>query len=494
MTLSVLIVGAGPVGLTMAIDLVRQGVTVRIIDLAAARTDKSKALIIWPRTLELLSRSGPVDAFVAAGLKVTTATIRTGEALIAQTDLTDVDTPYPFALSLPQSETERLLDQRLKGFGVRVERQVELLRFAETDSGVTSILRHPDGKEETMQSDWLIGCDGAHSTIRHGLGMTFEGDTVQNDFVLADVHLANAPGSPSEISIYWHRDGVLLFFPISGGRYRIIADIGESQAPHPREPQLEDVQALLDQRGPRGIVATDPIWLSAFRINERKVRDYRQGHVFLAGDAAHVHSPAGGQGMNTGMQDAFNLAWKLALVCQGKAAPGLLDSYSPERSAVGRKVLADAGRLTAIATLRNPAAQAIRNSIGHLLFGLQPVRHALATQLSEITIGYPDSPLNGPHASGVGGPAPGERIAPERIEPVVDGDRTPKFALFASPQKPALALISAFPELLESTPRPPLDEAGLWLARPDGYVAAVARLADTALIADYLATIQSGAR
>ena len=494
MAVTVLVVGAGPVGLTMAIELVRQGVKVRIIDMAAARTDKSKALIIWPRTLELLSRSGPVDAFISAGLKITTATIRTGETLIAQTDLTDVDSPFPFALSLPQSETERLLDQRMKGFGIQVERQVELLRFAETEAGVTSILRHPDGREETVESGWLIGCDGAHSAVRHGLGMQFEGDTVQNDFILADVHIANAPGSPSEISIYWHRDGVLLFFPISGGRYRVIADIGASQDPHPHEPALEDVQSLLDQRGPEGIVAADPIWLSAFRINERKVRDYRRGRIFLAGDAAHVHSPAGGQGMNTGMQDAFNLAWKLALVCQGKAAPGLLDSYSPERSAVGRKVLADAGRLTAIATLRNPAAQAVRNMIGHLLFGLQPVRHALATQLSEIAIGYPESPLNGPHASGVRGPAPGERIAPVRTEPVVDGDRSPKFALFASPQKPALALISAFPDLLESTPRPPLDEAGIWLARPDGYVAAVAQLPDTALIADYLSSIRFGAR
>src|SRR5262249_23033877 len=156
-------------------------------------------------------------------------------------------------------------------------------------------------------------------------------------------------------------DGVLLMIPLSATRFRIIADLGPSSGSAPVTPTLDQVQAIIDHRGPGGMIATDPIWLSGFRINERKVRDYRSGRVFVAGDAAHIHSPAGGQGMNTGMQDAFNLAWKLALVCKGEATETLLDSYSVERSAVGDQVLKAAGRLTMIATMRNQTAQAVRN-------------------------------------------------------------------------------------------------------------------------------------
>src|SRR5271154_6093795 len=183
----VLIVGAGPVGLTMAAELARYGVSVRIVDKSAARTDKSKALVLWSRTLELLDRSGCSAAFVAAGHKVTAANMIAGDKTIGHVEFTGVASPYPFALMLPQSETERLLEMHLMRLGVTVERRVEALRFTSRPTGVATTLRLPDGAEETVESEWLIGCDGAHSTVRHGLGLSFAGEAMQNDWILADV-------------------------------------------------------------------------------------------------------------------------------------------------------------------------------------------------------------------------------------------------------------------------------------------------------------------
>jgi 2-polyprenyl-6-methoxyphenol hydroxylase-like FAD-dependent oxidoreductase len=341
MNQEVLVVGAGPVGLTMAAELARYGVPVRIIDKAAERTDKSKALVLWSRSLELIERMGCVASFIEAGSKTTAANIIADGDRIAHISLETIASPYPYALMIPQCDTERFMEQHLNACGVHVERQVELVRFEQERDRVTAVLRHADGHEETATAQWLIGSDGAHSAVRHGLGMQFEGDTLPSNWVLADVHLAGGPSPPGEIAIYWHAEGVLVMFPITPGRYRVIADVGETKAEEHRvDPTLEQVQALLDQRGPGGIVASAPIWLAAFNINERKVADYSAGRAFLTGDAAHVHSPAGGQGMNTGMQDACNLAWKLALVTRGLAdAEPLLSSYSLERSEVGRQVL-----------------------------------------------------------------------------------------------------------------------------------------------------------
>ena len=217
------------------------------------------------------------------------------------------------------------------------------------------------------------------------------------------------------------------------------------------------------------MVLSDPVWLSGFRINGRKVADYRWGRVFLAGDAAHIHSPAGGQGMNTGMQDAMNLARKLALVEHGTCGDGLLDSYSPERSHVGDQVLAAAGRLTTIGTLKNPLAQGLRNLVGRTMLGFSAVQHAVADTMTEVSIGYPGSPLNGSALSG--GPKPGERVMPVAAErPVGAGDR-PLFALFAAPGPQTDALLGRLDGLLDSQVRPPFRADGIWLVRPDGYVA-----------------------
>lgn len=477
-----LIVGAGPVGLTMACELARYGVPVRIVDRAAQRTDKSKAIILWSRTLELLDRSGGAEPFVNAGHKVLAANIVTGDEVIGHIKMDSVQSPFPYALMLPQSDTERLLDEELARWGVTIERQVELMEFKSAPDRVEAVLRHSDGREEAVSTEWLLGCDGAHSAVRHGLGVPFAGETNKSDWILSDVHMSGYPFPDSEISVYWHRDGVFVIFPISPGRYRVIADVPPSGTEHPADPTLAEVQAIIDQRGPSGLKAFDPIWLAGFRINGRKVASYRWGRVFVAGDAAHVHSPAGGQGMNTGMQDAINLAWKLALVVRNKCNERLLDSYSPERSAVGDEVLRNAGLLTTIATLRNPIAQTVRNLAGHVMLGLQFVQHQAVSHLTEISIGYPNSPLNGPSLGTH--PKAGERVAPVTGQvPIGSGD-TPRFALFAEKTTSVLDLVKRFAGLIDSDVRPPLHNGGVWLVRPDGYVACSS--SDAGVIGEYL--------
>ncbi len=373
---SVLIAGAGPTGLTLAIELARFGIPVRIVDKAPERTTKSKALVVWTRTLELLERSGCAERFLTLGNPVTAASIFAGKKRVGRITFDDVVSPYPFALMIPQSETERILENHLNFLGVHVERGVALADFASIDSKVTATLVHPNDRREVHIAPYLVGCDGAHSFVRDRLGIDFAGDTMPSDWILADVHLTGVTTPASELDLIWHEDGVFALFPMAENRYRVIADVGLAHAGVPRpNPTLAEVQAIVDRRGPGGIRVSDPKWLASFRINERKVAAYRFGRVFLAGDAAHIHSPAGGQGMNTGMQDAINLAWKLALVARDACAPEpLLASYSAERSAVGKQLLAATGTLTAVAVTKNPVARYFRNHAAEILFGLASAR------------------------------------------------------------------------------------------------------------------------
>lgn len=462
----VLIAGAGPVGLTLANELARHGIPVRIVDKSAARTDKSKALVLWSRTLELLDDAGYATDFLSSGILAHGAQISTGTEIVARVSFDLVDSRFAYALMIAQSETERVLEERLAKAGVTVERTVELTGFTDKGASVEAVLTSADGARETIEADWLVGCDGAHSTVRHGLGFAFEGSTLQSHWALADGHLQGlAPAD--HLHIFWHRDGILAFFPIGGDRWRVIANLGPATdgETHP-DPTLEEINVLTARRGSPGIVMSDPVWLAAFRINERKVRDYSRGRVFLAGDAAHIHSPAGGQGMNTGMQDAFNLAWKLALVIEGAAKPSLLDSYSPERTSVGDRVLKNAGRLTEAATLSNPLLQDVRNLIVRFAATFPHFQHKVADQLAEMDIGYPDSPLTARNGHAGHGPKAGERW-PHRL-PEGAGGR--KFTAIG-PADLVAGLAAKFPQLVVAAPaRDPAHATALHLIRPDGYV------------------------
>ena len=482
---TVLIAGAGPVGLTLANELVRHGVSVRIVDKAAARTDKSKALVLWPRTLELLRHGGYVEPFLKAGNVAHGAQLSDGNNMVARVTMDGIDTAYPYALMIAQSETERVLEETLASRGVKVERSVSMESFSEKSTGgIEAVLRKADGKSETVQADWLLGCDGAHSTTRHALGFSFEGSTQDSDWYLADVHVTGL--EPTDmLHIFWHRDGILAFFPITAGRWRVIADLGPATGSgHHPDPTLDEIQAMVAHRGNPGIKLKDPVWLAAFRINERKVKDYARGRVFLAGDAAHIHSPAGGQGMNTGMQDAFNLAWKLALVIEGNANPALLDSYSPERSAVGDRVLRNAGRLTEVALLRNPVLQGVRNTVARFATGFPFVQHKIANQLAEMDIGYPESPLTVHDGDAGPGPKAGERW-PERLPAGAGGM---KFVA-AGPADVTAALAAKYAPFVVAANAQGSHAAGLRLIRPDGYVGYAGSAKDPLHAEAYLSTL-----
>jgi 2-polyprenyl-6-methoxyphenol hydroxylase-like FAD-dependent oxidoreductase len=490
----VLVAGAGPVGLTLALALRRQGIAVRIVDKAAARTDKSKALVIWPRTLELLDIQGCADVFVDAGVRVTGAHILGEGRELAHAHFGLARSAYPYALMIPQSDTERLLEQLLAAAGVQVERQVELLSFVDDGQRVTAQLRHSDGREESATAAWLAACDGAHSTVRHALGLAFDGDTLESDWVLADVQIdGELPNE--ELTICWMPDGILAFFPIGGRRFRVIADVGPAPDVAPPTPTLTQVQALIDSRGPKGLRAHDPVWMNHFRINERKVRDYRHGRVFLAGDAAHVHSPAGGQGMNTGMQDAFNLAWKLALVQNGKAAPALLDSYSPERSAIGDQVLRNAGTMTRVALLRNPLLRELRDLAASTLSRLPAIQQRLVDQLTELDLHYAHSPLSATPHGATGHPAAGARAPDMALNPA-DGSATRLHALLGRGRLVLMSVGVASPGVppavqglvsVASTAQAQDYQVGHhYLVRPDGYLVLSAPGADVSAIFGWL--------
>ena len=480
MSKPVLVIGAGPVGLTMAIELARYGVPVRIIDKLPTRTTQSRALAIWPRTLELLQAAGCVEAFVAHGLHTKALGIYWRNKILGCLSFRTIPSEFDYLLMLPQSETERLLEEYLKTLGCTVERETEITDFLDKAESVLCTLKHKEGSEQ-LEAAWLIGCDGAHSFVRNRLGIVFEGDTIPINFVLADVSITGLSIPSVEPAIFWSSDGAVMIFPISHDRYRIIADIGSNPA---HMPNLEEMQTIINQRGPGGIALSDPIWLSGFNINERKVREYRKNRVFLAGDAAHVHSPAGGQGMNIGMQDAFNLAWKLALVEQGKAKPFLLDSYSIERNGVAQQILSVSRWMTKVVLVRNHRLQKVRNVIVKLVFSIPIIRRALANRLSGIRINYPDSPLSAGSRRGLY--SPGERLPLKHH--FHQGD-TPRFLLAAKHSVKARNMLLRYVSLLEPELYVPPYANGIWLIRPDGYVAVAAQGEDWTIIDTFLSSI-----
>ncbi|MGA6175101.1 FAD-dependent monooxygenase [Streptomyces sp. NPDC012600] len=357
----VLVVGAGPVGLTLAAGLRSSGVSCRIVDRLPARLPYARAVGVQPRTLELFDRMGLVrDVLDAAVPMRGQLTYENGVALGRVDLVLPPEVPYGFA-ALPQYETERLLEEHLGRYGTGVERSTELVAFAQDPAGVTSRVRTASGAEEEVRSRFLVGCDGAHSLVRKGLGLTFEGGAFPEEYMLADVEVGWGlePGYGVR-SMHRGEDGavddLLVCIPLPGkGRYRmsmlVPPELSAAREPsgdgdgvaHGLEggtvPALSDIQKVLDRLAPEPVTASALRWSSVFRISHRLVDRYGEGRVFVAGDAAHIHPPTGAQGMNTGVQDAGNLAWKLALALDGAAHPRLLASYDAERHPVGEEVV-----------------------------------------------------------------------------------------------------------------------------------------------------------
>ncbi|GLX16686.1 3-(3-hydroxyphenyl)propionate hydroxylase [Streptomyces lavendulae subsp. lavendulae] len=407
----VLVAGAGPVGLTAAAELRRRGVACRIVDRLPARLPYAKAVGIQPRTLEVWDRMGVVREALEAAVPMYGQLVYVDGVRRERMEMVlPPEVPYGFA-ALPQYETERILEEFLARFGTRIERGTELVSFAQDAGGVTCRLAGPEGAEE-LRTRYLVGCDGAHSLVRKGLGLAFGGGAFAEEYMLADVRVDwDLPHGYGVRSTHLGPDGkpddLLVCVPLPGpGRYRVSMLVppelsSPSVAPDGtahgleggRAPDLSHVRAVLDRLSPRPATASDLRWSSVFRISHRIVDRYSDGRVFVAGDAAHIHPPTGAQGMNTGIQDAWNLAWKLSLAVAGSAHPRLLDSYDAERRPVGEEVV---GRTVRHATRG---------------FSADPADPApFLLREAQLLVGYPGSPVvrrtdGGAHD----GPGPGER-------------------------------------------------------------------------------------
>ncbi len=417
--INVLVVGAGPTGLTVANILAQAGVDFRLIDKKAGPTNESRAVVIQPRTVEYWDKIGLAKSALDEGQTATDVNLLvegqpSGKLVLG--GLQETRTPYPFELVLEQNKTERLLIEGLEEAGGQVEWKTELLELHHSDEGAMVVLGHPDGSKETVAVGWVVAADGAHSPVRNALGLRFGGRTYDHGFFLADVDI-EWPFGHGDLYIDVVKNGFFAFFPMRGERrYRLLGKLTpELWAKHDRGEQLnlDDIRAVLEQKN-SGVGATleSSRWISTYRVHSRMTERFRSGRVFLAGDAAHIHSPAASQGMNTGIGDAFNLTWKLASVVKGEARPELLTSYEAERMPVARYVLDLTDKIFTLQTTENRLMQLFRmNLLPHLLnltTRSQRVNRFVFGGISQIRTGYRGSPAVGGSA-GNGAVRPGDR-------------------------------------------------------------------------------------
>ena len=389
----VLIVGAGPTGLVLALWLARIGVRLRIVDRSEGPGTASRALAVQARTLEFYRQLGLAEAAIAGGRAAPAFNLWAGgrhRARVAFAEGMEDITPYPFVLVYGQDANERLLEGALARAGVTVERSTEMTGFAQDAAGVTARLRPPDGGEETCRAAWLAGCDGARSSVREGLGIGFPGGTYDRFFYVADIE-AEGPAMNGEVHV--NLDGAsefLAVFPMAGtGRARLVGTFLEDHPDRPETLGFEDVSAQAMER--LGIAPRAVNWFSTYRVHHRVADRFRQGRAFLLGDAGHIHSPAGGQGMNTGMGDAVNLAWKLGMVLEGRAGEALLDSYEQERIGFARRLVATTDRAFTLATSDTPRARFLRTRVVPLLasvFRIRAARRLAFRTVSQTALGY----------------------------------------------------------------------------------------------------------
>jgi len=481
----VLIAGAGPTGLVLALWLTRRGIRVRIIDRTAEPGTTSRALGVQARTLEFYRQLGLAEAVVRQGLEFAAANLWVRGKRKARLAFGDIGvglSPFPYMLIFPQDEHERFLIERLAALGVDVERRTELLGFKDDGWRVRARLRTPDGAEKACEAEYLAGCDGARSKVREVMGAAFPGGTYAHLFYVADTQ-GGGPVMNGELHGALDESDFLAAFPMKGaGRVRLI---GTAEAPDGQDALTwEDVgKGLLARMS----VTVDRVnWFSTYHVHHRVAGRFRQGRAFLLGDAAHIHSPVGGQGMNTGIGDAVNLAWKLAAVLQERAAASLLDTYEPERIAFARRLVATTDRVFTAVTSPGRVARFIRTEIAPRLLPQivksASVRRFTLRTISQTAIRYRSSALSQGQAGRLKG---GDRLP--WIESAAPESGPDNFAPLTALDwqvhvygEPALAIaglcaaqglpVHAFP-WRSAMARAGLKQGAVYLVRPDGYIA-----------------------
>jgi len=400
-----------------------------------------------------------LDAALEKGSRWHGLNLYAGGKRLLHVSFDDLDAAHAFLLTLPQSQTERILEARLVALGGEVERGRALASLEQNAERVSARLE--DG--ELIEASWVVGTDGCHSTVRHATGIAFDGSPYEDKFVLADLTLEGDLAQDESYG-WFSPEGVLALLPLPGGRARLIAQVEDE-----KEPTLALFQELIHRRAHgTKLTAKDPVWLAAFKIHHRLASRCRQGRCFLAGDAAHIHSPVGGQGMNTGIQDVYNLTWKLALKEKGGA--DLLDSYEAERRPVAQGVLRGTDWATRVVTLRHPVAQELRNAIYRVVGQLEVVQQKMLHEASEIGIGYRKSPIVAGSAPFFAkGPSPGDRAPDCEIAPgrrfFLERDGCGHTLLAVGTPPPAIGGVKVI-----AAPASPRYGQGLYVIRPDGYV------------------------
>lgn len=495
----VLIVGAGPTGLVLALWLTRQGVPVRIIDKATGPGTASRAMAVQARTLELYRQLDLADAVVASGHTIPAINLWTTGKQRATLSFGSAGqdlTPYAFLLVYPQDQHERLLVARLQAMGVGVEWRTECLGFEDHGDRVVAQLRLPDGSEQATEAAYLAGCDGARSVVRHQIGAGFPGGTYEKIFYVADVD-ASGPAANGQAHIALdHADFAAWLAYNDQGRGRLIGVVGDERAQRAESLTFDDVgHAAIASVG---LQVEKVHWFSTYRVHHRVTDHYRRGRSFLVGDAAHVHSPAGGQGMNTGIGDAINLAWKLAAVLQHGAPDSLLDSYEAERRAFALKLVETTDRLFSFVTADGSFADFVRTRIAPVLaplaYGVDALREYAFRMLSQTMISYHEGPLGEGQAGAVRG---GDRLPWVRTDdnhgPLADiawqvhvygdGDSAPgELAAWCASRGIALHRF-AFGPAHEAAG---LARGAAYLIRPDSYVACADLQARSGVLQAYL--------
>ena len=468
-----LVAGAGPVGLFLAQQLVARGRSVRLVEARTNQSEHSKALAIMPRTMEAFAVAGFCAPFENAAYRLNAATILTHRQVLGRIPIEPAQTRFDYIAIVPQNVTEQILHEQLVAAGGAVEYGTEFIGLVDAPDGVTVRLRSARG-EERSAARFVVGCDGAHSTVRQLIGFGFEGGEYEDTFVAFDVDtVGDAP--TGEMLVCPHEAGSLVLLPITKKRQRLVAMVARDFA---AEPTLDLANELIGQRGPWNLGASKLHWSSTFRIHHRQAPGMHKGSVFLAGDAAHVHSPLGGQGMNTGLGDAFNLAWKLDYVLGGYGTPNLLPSYSLERRRVAKDVIRATDLLTRAMATANPIARGLRNYFLPRLAENAAFRERFVTALSGLGVRYRNSPI----VDGAGARAPDERLRAgdreRRLYDVLDGRY-----LLVYPASAPVTAAAAFDNFTQhyggAVTAISSDEIGepfVRLVRPDAYVAVEAAL------------------
>jgi 2-polyprenyl-6-methoxyphenol hydroxylase-like FAD-dependent oxidoreductase len=497
----VLVVGAGPTGLVLAADLLARGVSTRIIDKGDGVNLETRAIAIHARALEVLDLMGLAERFVDHGQTVRWFSFYTDGKPRVSLDLARNGTRFPFMLDIPQHQTETLLRARIAELGGTIEDGTELIALADEPAGVIASVRDADGQPRQITSSYAAGCDGAHSRVRHELGLPFRGHPYPQDWLLADVRLDWARPE-SEVHAFFRADGTpLICFPMREHQWRLVVPFAGDRTPGP--PDLAEIQQLVDQRAPEPVVASEPTWLASFNCHRRSTDVYRRGHVLLAGDAVHIHTPAGGQGMNTGITDAHNLGWKLALVADGRAPDQLLDTYGAEREPVAQQVLGLTHTLVRFGTMTHPVKRALRDAIVPAASRVGPVHRRAVRRWTQVNVAYPASSLTKTDR-GPGRPSAGQRVpdlevltaeGPSRLFTVLRRGRHVIVITGADPDHaPTNPALDPYRGLFEVVTCESVDarafrsaRAGsVFLVRPDGYLAARARPGELAPVLRYL--------